>query len=117
MVDPDKMEIITDQVKAYIATNIELIKLEAADRISDVLSVLIGNLVIAAIGFLFLLFISLWAGFYISNLTGDTYTGFAIVAGIYLIPGLILSIGRKKLLTEPISKNIITSIFKNTNSQ
>ena len=112
MVDPDKIEIITDQVKAYIATNIELLKLEAADRISGVISGLISNLLIAAIGFLCLFFISLWAGFYISELSGDTYTGFAIVAGIYLIPGLILYIGRKRLLTDPIRNKIITNIFK-----
>lgn len=117
MIDPDKMEIITDQVKAYISTNIELLKLEAADRISDLISGLISNLLIASIGFLCLFFISLWAGFYISSLASDTYTGFAVVAGVYLIPGLILYVGRKRLLKEAIRNNIISNIFKDKQSQ
>jgi hypothetical protein len=61
---------------------------------------------------LFLFFISLWACFYLSSLFNDNYTGIAIVAGFYLLLGLILFLARKNMIIRPLRNKIVNKIFQ-----
>jgi len=97
--------------KDYMNTNIELIKHQATNRCSVIGSESISVLFIGFTIALFILFVSLAAGFYLSTLTGDNYSVFGIVTGIYLLLGVIVLTGRKKLLEKPLRDKIITKVF------
>ena len=111
MSDVGKIEEIIENLKNYINTNYELLKLKAVERISVSLADLISDFLVGLVLFLFVFFISLWAGFYLSTLVGDNYSGFAIVAGIYLLIGLIMIVLRRKLVEKPLRNKIIRKIF------
>ncbi|OFX58328.1 MAG: hypothetical protein A2066_06610 [Bacteroidetes bacterium GWB2_41_8] len=108
----EKLEEITEKLKSYIQTNYELIKLQTIERSSVILAELISNILVGLVVILFVFFLSVCAGFYLSSRLGEYYLGFAIVAGFYFLCSLILIVLRKKLLERPMRDKIITEIFK-----
>ncbi len=111
MIDQSKLEELTLNVNNYVKTNIELIKLEVTEQTTNVASNLIANLLILLVGSLLLLFISLGAGFYLSNYFADNYSGFIVVAGFYFLIGLFLIIFKRNLIEKPFRNRIIYSIY------
>lgn len=111
MPDQEKMQELTENLKGYLSTNYELIRLQATERASVIGSGMISSLLIGFAGMLLLLCITLVAGFYLSALLGDSYSGFAIVAGFYLVIVLILVIGREKLVEKPMRDRIIRKML------
>ena len=104
---------LTENLKSYINTSLELIKLEVAERSSVIVAGLIGNLLVGVIGVLFVLFFSIGAGFLLSALLHNYYLGFAIIAGFYLLLALILILGKKKLVERPLRDKIIRMLLSN----
>ena len=113
MQENKKVEELTESVKNYINTNIELIKLQLTERISVVVPSLLSSLIMAMILLIFVLFISIVAGFYFSKLFGDFTLGFGIIAVFYLLLGIILLIGKKKIIENPLRDKIIKKIINN----
>lgn len=106
-----KMDELSDDLKKYINTNYELVKLQAAERASVLGSGFISWAVIGFVVILFVFFLSLCAGFYLSYVLHNVYAGFVIVAGFYLLVGLVLVVWRKKLLEGPLREKIVRLIF------
>lgn len=108
-----KIEELTENLKKYIATSYELQKLQAIESSSVFGSGLISSLLVGLVVVLFVFFLSLWAGFYLSASIGDNYSGFLIVAGFYFLFGFILILVRKKLIEKPLRDKIIRKVFSN----
>lgn len=108
-----KIHEIVDSLKEYYNTNYDLRKLEATERSSVIGAGLISIILIGLVVLFFVLFISLGVAFYLSDVLASNYFGFGIVAGFYLLFGLILYIGRKKLLERPLCDKIINKILGN----
>lgn len=111
MTDSNNIEELTDHLKDYIQTNIDIVKLEASGRLATLSSAIISSVIIGLIVNLFIIFLSIGAGFYFGTLLGDTFTGFFVVAGIYLLLFLILYFSRKKLLINPIRNAIVSTLL------
>ena len=112
MPDQGKIEELTENFKSYLNTNIELIKYQGIERATVIIADLAVNFLVGLMLLLFVFFISLWACFYLSALLGDNYSGIAIVAGFYLLLGLILYMVRKKLVIKPLRDKIIRNILQ-----
>jgi hypothetical protein len=111
MSDTGKIEEILESLKSYATTNYELIKLQAVERVTVIMADLMGDILVGLVALLFVFFISLWASLYLSTLLGDNYSGFAIVAGFYLLIGITLLVFRKRMVIKPIRNKIIREIF------
>ena len=111
MPEHNKIEAFTDCFHNYVKTNCEIIKFEAVERTSSIGSSIITNLILVLVSVFLILFVSLGAGFYLSNLIGNTYVGFLIVAGFYLVLFIILLIGRKAFIEKPFREKIIREIL------
>lgn len=105
------IEEITDSLKLYAGTNIELIKLEVVERSSSIGASLVSTILVGMACALFVLFLSIGAGFYLSSLLGNYYFGFAIIAGFYLLLTLFLLIGRKRLFERHFRDKIIKTVL------
>jgi len=110
--EQSKIGEVTEKVREYIVTTSELIELKAVDKLAIISSEIISGLVIGLVTVLFVLFISLAAGFYLSTVLGDRFSGFFIVAGFYLIVGIISIVMRKQLLSRPTANRIVRKIFE-----
>lgn len=112
----EKIEELIDGVKSYAATNIEIVKLEVANRSSVLVSKLLSKLFLGIVIFLFVLFFSLGISLFLSELLENNYLGFGIVASFYLLLAIIFSLGRKILLERPIRESFIKELFSNDNN-
>lgn len=111
----EKWEGLTDHVKEYINTRVELTKLHLAEKTSLVVSQLIAVTIVVLFFLLFLIFGSIAGAWALSNWIGKPYSGFLIVAGIYLLLGIIVWVARGQLLRFPIMNAIIRQLQKKDN--
>ncbi len=103
----DRIDALSDDLKTYFNTNVELVKLQAIDRVSEVGASAISVLIIAVVGLVFLIMASLTLALYLALLLGAYYIGFGIVAGLYLVIGIILLATRQKSLQYPLRDIIV----------
>ena len=101
-----------DKAEQYVKTSVELYKLKGVNTFANVFAAVATGFIIWVIFLMFLLFISIAAAFYFGELLGKIHYGFFIVAGFYLLVGIIIYVLRVKCLKEKINNFIIGQIFK-----
>jgi len=106
------VEMLVEKVEQYAKTSLELYKLKAIDKGTDVFSSLVSRVVIIIIIALFFLLVTLGLCFYLGEVLGKVYYGFFAVAGIYAVVGIIMIIFRKKWLDDTLNDYIVRQIFK-----
>jgi len=106
-----KIEKLTDDIKEYVNIRYELMALKAGDKVSVIGSQAIAWFVIGFVALLFIVFISFALAYYLSSQTGIPYSGFFIVAGIYLLLGIISLLFKGKLIIKPLRNKIIEELF------
>ncbi len=100
-----------EKAEDYLETRMDLYRLRAIDKSSDVLSSIAARLVIALFIASFFLMLNIGLALLIGRSMGEVYYGFFIVAGFYLVVIVILYSLRDKWLKAPISNLIIKSIL------
>lgn len=105
------LEELFEKVKDYVDTRINLFKLKTVNKVSSFLSTLVSTLILIAILLLVIFFISVAIALLIGEWLGSAYLGFFIVAGIYIIIGLILYSARRKFLRDPISNTLLKELL------
>ncbi len=101
---------LIDRVKIYVETRIDLLRLKAIDKSSSFISLLVSMIIVILMSFLFIIFLSVGAALLLGEMLGKTYYGFFIVAGFYLLVGLILFALRDKWLKAPITNTMIKNL-------
>lgn len=96
----------------YIETRVELLKVQAAEKMSQLLSNTIAWIVLACFMLFFLVFASIGLAWVLSEWTGRTYAGFFIVSGLYLLVGYGIFRGRERLLRRPLRDAIVRQLFE-----
>ena len=108
----EKLEDLTDHVKEYINTRVEITKLHLAEKTSMVISNLIAVTIVAVLFLFVIVFGSIAGAWALSEWIGKTYSGFLIVAGCYLLLGIIVWIAKDKLIRFPVMNAIIKQLQK-----
>lgn len=91
-------------------TKVELFKLKMANRVSEAVSSVISKIAMVAIMGLALVIFSIGVAYWIGSEMGNTYYGFFIVGGFYILIGILVLVFRKTLIKRPISTIIIDRI-------
>ena len=107
-----KVEELADHVKDYVQTKIASTKLNAAAKTSKLFSNLVAGFIVAGVFLIFVIFGSMAAALALSAWLGKMYAGFLIVAGIYLLAGIVVWGSRERLLRIPIMNSMINQLFK-----
>lgn len=107
-----KAEEFIGHVKEYVNNRIAAVKLQTAEKTSQVLSNIIAIGVVAAIAFVFIIFMSMGAAYALSNVFGETYSGFLVVGAIWLLIAVVIWISREKILRMPIMNKMLHQMFK-----
>ena len=110
-----KVEELALHIKAYIQTEIELIKLLLAEKLSKILSNFLAIMVLIWLLLIGILFASLSLAFLIGEKLGKMSTGFIIVSFIYLLLAVITWYLREKVIRIPILNGILRQLFDNEN--
>lgn len=108
----EKIEGLSDHVKEYINTRVEITKLRIAEKTSLVIGNFIAAVIIALLFLFVLLFGSIAGAWALSDWIGKPYSGFLIVAGFYLLLGIIVWAARGRLIRFPVMNAIIRMLHK-----
>ena len=106
-----KMEELTDSVKEYVNTRVESVKLSVAEKSSALVANLVAGMLVAAVFLFFLIFAGIALALVLGEWTGKMWAGFLIVAGIYLLIGIIVWIAREKIIRLPVMNALIKQFF------
>ena len=108
----EKVDGLTQHVKDYINTKIEITKLRLAEKTSQVVGNVIAILIVAVLFLFVVVFGSLSGAWALSDMIGKTYAGVLIVAGFYLLLGIIVWVARGRLIRFPVMNALIKMLHK-----
>lgn len=106
------IEVLFEKIQDYTKTTIELTKLNAIAKSTDVLSSFMSRIVVSIAVAMFILLLSFGISFMIGEMMGNIYWGFFIVAAFYLLLAIILYLFRGEWIKKPISDKIIAKLLK-----
>ncbi len=106
------IEMLFEKVESYTKTTLELYRLKAIDKITDVFAVIASSMIIGVIIALFFILFSLGLALYLGEVLGKSYYGFFALGGFYAIVAIIIFINRKSWLEIKLNNFIISQIFK-----
>jgi len=95
----------------YVNNRLQLIKLQTAEKSAKLVTLIFAGLVIGLLSFFILLFVSMMAGYYFSEVTHSQFYGFGIVALFYIILLISVIYMRKKFLDTYISDMVVKIFF------
>jgi len=108
---PHTFETLLDNAKEYMETRVELLKLQAIHKSSDVTSSLVSRVTIFLIIIFAVFLLNMGLAFWIGELLGKVYLGFFVVTGFYVLIAALLHIFKDSWLKEPVSSMIIKKML------
>lgn len=91
-----KLDGIAGNLTGYVETRMELLKLEIREDLAKGLSKLVVFILLAFIATLFIFFVSMALAYKLGEYLGG-FGGFAVVAGIYLVVGIVFYTMRERM--------------------
>lgn len=98
-------------------TSLELWRLKLLDSIATAASALMTSGITIFAYLLFLLFIGAGVAIYLGEITGKLYIGFCLVAGFYLLLGLLIQIAFSQRLKNKFYEIILDKYFKSKSEE
>ena len=108
----DSVELLFESLETYSKTTFELAKLKALESFSKGIASLFAKVGVAMMLLLFVVLLSIGAAMLLGDLLGKAYYGFFIVAGFYLIVGLLSHFFLYHWIKGPIGNTLINQVFQ-----
>lgn len=105
------VEMLFEKLEQYGKTNMELYRLQAIDKSTDIFASITTRIVLVLIIALFFLLLTLGLCFYVGDLLGAVYYGFFVMSGFYLVVFLIFLLIRNKV-EDSFNDYLVNQIFK-----
>jgi uncharacterized membrane protein YqjE len=105
-----KVDNLISNLTGYIETKVELIKVEAREDLAEGLGKAATYLIILFVFSLVVLFLSLGVAVALANVVGD-FWGYGIVAGFYLMIGIVL-FAKRDSLNKGFEKKLLKNLKK-----
>lgn len=105
-----QVELLVEKTERFTKTSLELFRLKAIDKSTDVISLATAIILATCFFLLFFPFASIGLALWVGDLLGKNSYGFFAVALFYGLIGLILFLFRKKIIVSPL-KNILINLF------
>ena len=105
------IESLIEGITDFSKTSYELARLKAIDKSSDVASSMIPHSIVFVLFASFMLFANFGLAFWLGEILGNTYYGFFVIAGFYVITGLVLHFFFHKRIKNLIWNSIIRQVF------
>jgi phosphoglycerol transferase MdoB-like AlkP superfamily enzyme len=106
------IETLFERAQDYSKTSLELLKLNAIAKSSDVASTLMARLIIYMVVALSVMIINIGIAFWISEQMGKVWYGFFIVGVFYALAALMLYLFRHQWIKNPLHNGIIGKFQK-----
>jgi len=113
MQDQAKMiETLLEDATEYGKTSLEIVKLKAVDKSSEVISSIVFQTILYVLVTSFIVFVNLGLAIWIGKLLGQLYMGFFVMAAFYLVAGFIYYFFFQEKIKKQVSEYIIKQMLK-----
>ncbi len=104
--------ILLDKAIEFAKTAIELLKLRAIDKISEVIASIAARIAAVVLLFTGLMIGSIGVALWLGELLGKSWFGFFIVAGFYFLCGFIMFFLLKNKIKKSVNNLLIKKILE-----
>lgn len=108
-----KLDSIVEKLLKLVESKIEIAKIEIKKDLSQFLAKALVMAILSALGLIFFLFLNVGFGFLIGTWIGNTYSGFFIISGVYLLLFLLFLTTKNYLKIEARIGKKLDGAFKN----
>lgn len=108
----EKIETLFEKAGDYVETRLELFKLKTALTTSDVVSELVGRVVLVSFITIVAMMLNIGLALWLGELLGKSYYGFLVLAGFYSLLAMLMYFFREKLIESPVSNAIIKKMTR-----
>jgi len=102
---------LLEKVAKYGKAELELAKLKALDKGSDIVSASVPSVIVMVSASVFMLFLNLGIAIWVGGLLDNLFLGFFAVAAFYGIIALILHLLMRKWLKKKVADYIIKRVL------
>ena len=108
----DEIQHLLEKVEEYIKTRKDLLKLKLVRQASVVISSIIAKTITIFFLLFFFTILNIGLAILVGEWLGKIYLGFFMVAGFYLVLGIIINSVGNKWIKRPIANNLIKKFIK-----
>lgn len=101
-----------DSIKSYVNLKTEYYSLVFIEKGSKLFASIFMLIIFLQLLFFALLFLSLALAAWINTLTHSQLTGYFVLAGFYLVVGVIIFISRKRFFINPMIKGFTETLYE-----
>jgi len=102
---------LAEELKTYVNVRIDIVKLTVAETASKMVADTAATIISGVVFLFFLFFASVGLALFLSSVIGNSYSGFLLVAALYLILGFLIWFLREKWIRMPVMNAIIKQLF------
>jgi hypothetical protein len=106
------LETLLERASEYGKTSIELARLKALDKTTEIVSSFIPLSVVILLVASSLLFLNLGLAFWLGEVLGKTYYGFFVVAAFYVLAGIFIHFFLHKWIKRLVGDYFIKRVLK-----
>jgi hypothetical protein len=106
------LESLLEKASEYGKTSLELAKLKALDKTTDVVSSLIPHSVVILLIASFMLFLNLGLALWLGDILGKAFYGFFVVAAFYVLAGIFIHFFMHNWIKKLVGNSFIRHILK-----
>jgi len=97
----------------YLDTRIDLVRLEAQEKVKNAFVGTVHGVALGLLGFLFIIFGSIYLGLVLNQALDSPSAGFGLVAALYLVLGILFFVGVDKKVFQGIADKLLNNtIYK-----
>ncbi|MDO9376349.1 MAG: phage holin family protein [Bacteroidota bacterium] len=102
---------IYEEAGEYVETRLELLKLQAISKSSDVTSSVVSGLAVFIFAIFAFIFVNIGLALWIGELLESSYLGFFILTAFYALIAVLLHSFRKTWIKDPITTMLIKKML------
>jgi uncharacterized RDD family membrane protein YckC len=105
-------------LRQYVEQRLDLLRLEAAEKSSQVLASFLTLIVIVLLLLILVAMLSITGALFIGRALGGDYAlGFLIMSGVYLLAAWLIYFFRRSLITNPVLSMVIAQLFPSSEEE
>lgn len=109
--ETNSIESLLKKTGDFLETKVELLKLQAVDKVTGIGSSLASAIILIMVVSLMLFTLNIGIAIWIGELLGEVYYGFFIVSGFYLLVALLMYVFRSQWLKKPFHDRLIKKML------
>lgn len=108
----ENIESLFEKAGDYVETRLEIFKLKTALTTSDVVSELVGRIVLVSFISIVVMMLNIGLALWLGELLGKSYYGFLVLAGFYSLLAILMYFFREKMIESPVANAIIKKMTR-----